>query len=126
MPNPSPGFRDRPEHKIAVTSYDGEVVVTHDGQILASSRGALVLQEASYPPVFYIPFKDIAFDALKPTQTSSHCPFKGDAAYWGVEAKGGFVPDAMWAYQQPYDEMSGIKDYGAFYPNKVQIEATQD
>ena len=29
----------------------------------------------------------------------------------------------MWAYEQPFDEMSGIKDHGAFYPDKVRIEA---
>jgi uncharacterized protein (DUF427 family) len=29
----------------------------------------------------------------------------------------------MWAYQHPYDEMLEIKDYGAFYPNRVVIDA---
>lgn len=124
MSNPSPGFRDHPEHKITTKPYNGNVAVRHDGRIIASSSDAIVLQEASYPAVFYIPFKDIAFDAMKPTRTGSHCPFKGDASYWGVEAKDGFVPDVMWAYQHPYDEMTGIRDYGAFYPNKVSIEAT--
>lgn len=122
--NPSPGFRDRPEHKIAVEPFDGVVVVTFGDAIIASSEKALVLREASYPPVFYVPFDDVYFEFLQPTDTKTHCPFKGDASYWSVSASGDAVKDVMWAYRQPYDEMTGIRDHAAFYPDKVRIEAT--
>lgn len=123
--NPSPGFRDRPDHKIAVTPYSGLVVVTVDETKIASTRKALKLQEASYPPVFYIPFSDIDFESLSASGTKTHCPFKGDASYWSATVDGRKIDDVMWAYQEPFDEMSGIKDFGAFYPNKVKIEATE-
>jgi len=51
------------------------------------------------------------------------CPFKGNASYWNASAVGEAADDVMWAYQMPFDEMLGIKDHGAFYPNKVRIEA---
>ncbi|HEY5820143.1 MAG TPA: DUF427 domain-containing protein [Mesorhizobium sp.] len=123
LPNPSPGFRDHPEHTITVKPFRGVVVVTFAEAIIASSDHALQLQEANYPPVFYIPFNDIYFDFLKPTATTTHCPFKGDASYWSASASGEAASDVMWAYQQPYDEMVDIKDHGAFYPNKVRIDA---
>ncbi len=121
MSNPSPGFRKHPEHTITVEPYGGHVTVRAGGKEIASSDKALVLKEASYPPVLYVPFSDIAFDALEATETSTHCPFKGDASYWGL--KGG-DSDVMWAYQHPYDEMTRIIDYGAFDPKKVEVEAT--
>jgi uncharacterized protein (DUF427 family) len=62
---------------------------------------------------------DIDFGKLQATDTSTHCPFKGDASYWSVRDG---AKDAMWAYQDPYDEMLEIKDHGAFYPNRVTIE----
>ena len=117
--NPSPGFRARPEHTITVKPHDKHVTVKSNGAVIASSDNALVLQEHTYPPVLYIPFADIDFGKLAATDTSTHCPFKGDASYWSV--KDG-ARDAMWAYRDPYDEMLEIKDHGAFYANRVTIE----
>ena len=116
--NPSPGFRTHPEHTI--TPYGKHVTVRSNGSVIASSDNALVLQEHKYAPIFYIPFADIDFSKLAATDSSTHCPFKGDASYWSV--KDG-AKDAMWAYQHPYDEMLEIKDHGAFYPSRVTVEA---
>lgn len=121
--NPSPGFRDRPEHTIRVNPFDGVVVVTFGEAIIASSDEALELREANYPPVFYIPFKDIYFEFLNPSDTKTYCPFKGDASYWNAAASGEAAKDVMWAYQRPFDEMAIIRDHAAFYPSKVRIEA---
>jgi uncharacterized protein (DUF427 family) len=121
--NPSPGFTNHPEHTITVEPFDGIVNVYFAEAILASSDEALVLREQNYPPVFYIPFKDVYFEFLGRTDTTTHCPFKGDATYWSATAAGEFEKDVMWAYEKPYDEMLAIKDHGAFYTNKVRIEA---
>ncbi len=118
MPNPSPGFRRNPDHRITVRPHKGTVTVRIGDDVIASSTHALELKEGSYPPVFYIPFADIKMDKLTSSATSTHCPYKGDASYWSTPQ----VEDVMWAYQQPYDEMSGIRDHGAFYPNKARIE----
>ena len=86
--NPSPGFQRNPGHRITVEPFDGVVTVSFAEAVVASSDEALVLREEDYPPVFYIPFKDIYFDFLKPTDTSTHCPYKGDASYWSASASG--------------------------------------
>lgn len=124
--NPSPGFKDHPEHTITVAPFDGVVVVTFGDAIVASTENALLLREVDHSPVFYIPFEDIYFEFLQPSDTRTHCPFKGDASYWNVSASGSATRDVMWSYQAPFDEMVRIKDHGAFYPNKVRIEATPD
>ena len=117
--NPAPGFRSRPEHTITVEPFTKHVTVRANGAVVASSDQALLLKEHVYPPVIYIPFADIDFSMLAATDSSTHCPFKGDASYWSV--KDG-ARDAMWAYRHPYDEMSEIRDHGAFYPSRVTIE----
>ena len=96
--NPAPGFQRNPSHRITVEPFDGVVTVVFSDAILASTDEALVLREADYPPVFYIPFKDIYFELLKPSDTSTHCPFKGNASYWNASAAGEAVNDVMWAY----------------------------
>jgi len=117
--NPAPGFRNHPEHTITVEPLEKHVTVRSNGAVVASSDNALLLKEHVYPGVIYVPFADIDFRKLSATDTSTHCPFKGDASYWSV--KDG-AEDAMWAYQHPYDEMTEIKDHGAFYPDRVTIE----
>ena len=117
--NPAPGFMSHPEHTITVEPLAKHVTVKANGAFLASSDQAMLLKEHVYPPVIYIPFADIDFGKLAATASSTHCPFKGDASYWSV--KDG-ARDAMWAYRDPYDEMSEIKDHGAFYPSRVTIE----
>jgi len=121
--NPSPGLQRNPSHRITVEPFDGAVTVVFSDAILASTDKALVLREADYPPVFYIPVKDIYFEFMKRSDTSTHCPYKGNASYWNASAVGEAVNDVMWAYERPYDEMAAIKDHGAFYADKVRIEA---
>jgi uncharacterized protein (DUF427 family) len=57
-------------------------------------------------------------DRLVRTSHKTHCPFKGDAAYFSVA---GGAENAVWSYEQPYDEMAAIKDRLAFYPDKFEI-----
>ncbi|TIP01952.1 MAG: DUF427 domain-containing protein, partial [Mesorhizobium sp.] len=70
----------------------------------------------------YIPFDDIDLSKLARTEHSTHCPYKGNASYWSVLPAGDSGRDAMWAYEQPFDEVVEIRDHGAFYSSKVTVE----
>jgi uncharacterized protein (DUF427 family) len=119
--NPAPGFACNPSKVITIEAHDGEVTVSAGDVPIARSSRAKVLAETPYPPVFYIPFSDIDFGKLSKTDHSTHCPYKGDASYWSIEALGEAGRNAMWAYEAPFDEAIAIKDHGAFYPDKVTI-----
>jgi uncharacterized protein (DUF427 family) len=120
--NSAPGFQRNPSHRITIEPFDGVVTVVFSDAILASTDEALALRETNHQPVFYIPFKDVYFELLRRSDSSTHCPYKGDASYWNVSAAGEAVNDVMWAYEEPFDEMKQIKGHGAFYPSKVRIE----
>lgn len=124
-PGRSPGFASNPGHTITVRPFDGVVTVSFSSAIIAASKNAKVLSETNHPDRFYIPFEDIYFDFLRRSETSTHCPYKGDASYWTVTAVGEAERDVMWAYEHPYEEMLAIRDHGAFYPDKVRIEAVE-
>ena len=125
MPNPAPGFERHPDHRILVEPYPGTVKVRFGDTVIASSKEALELREASYPPVLYIPLEDIYLEHFEKSATTTHCPFKGDAAYWNVSAQGEAADDVLWVYEEPYDEMTAIAGHGAFYPDKVSIDAAK-
>jgi uncharacterized protein (DUF427 family) len=119
--NPAPGFAENPGHRISVEPF-GNWLKVHFGTLLLASTGrALRFVESGYPPVFYIPFDDIRFEHLMRSPSTTFCAFKGTASYWSVAKGGNAGRDIVWAYQAPYDEMTGIKDYGAFYADRTHI-----
>lgn len=120
--NPAPGFANHPEWKITLEPLGKPVSVSADGIELAATDDAILMHEGTYPPVIYVPLADVIFDRLVRTDTSTHCPFKGDASYWRI-AGGNAGPDVMWSYETPFDEMAEIKGYAAFYSDRVTIES---
>ncbi len=118
--NPAPGFKKRPDHRIAVSPAGQRVRVSFAGTVIAETRDALAMKEGDYPVVYYFPRKDVKMERLERSTHSTHCPFKGDASYFSL--KNG-PRDAVWSYEQPFDEMLAIKEYVAFYPDKVEIRA---
>ena len=106
-----------PDHPITVTRSDAHVVVRAAGQVIAETRRALELREASYPPVFYIPRADADMTLLVRTEHASYCPYKGEAAYFSIR---GGAENAVWSYEAPYAAVAEIGDHLAFYPDRVE------
>ena len=108
-----------PDHPITIAPHPARVVVSAGGRVVADTRDALALREASYPPVFYIPRDDVDLASLARTDHTTYCPYKGDAAYYSIPAAGGQGANAVWTYEAPYEAVSSIKDRLAFYPDRV-------
>ena len=106
------------DHRIETKPAKERVRVTFNGELIADTRDAIRMEEGNYPAVFYFPRKDVKMERLIRSSHRTHCPFKGDAAYFSL-ANG--PENAVWSYEQPYDEMSVIKERLAFYPDKVDI-----
>ncbi len=121
--NPAPGFQKYPNHKIELGDGSAFVRISHGGQVIAESRNAILLHEGSYPPRHYIPEADIKMAALSPTAHVTHCPFKGDAAYWTLTLGDTVLENVAWAYPDPFDEMMRLKGHIAFDTDRLdQIE----
>jgi uncharacterized protein (DUF427 family) len=114
-----PVLQPGPNHPITVTPNAAHIVVTVAGKVVADTRRALTLQESTYPAVQYIPIEDVERSLLERTETTSYCPFKGDASYYSIPVGGAKSVDAIWVYEQPHDAVAEIKDHVAFYPDRV-------
>lgn len=108
-----------PEHPIAIEQNPNQVTVTVGGAVVAQTTRALTLREASYPPIHYIPREDVDASLIARSKTSTYCPYKGDAAYYGVPAGGERSVDAAWTYEAPFDAVSDISGHLAFYHDRV-------
>jgi uncharacterized protein (DUF427 family) len=114
-------MKGTPAPHITIDPAGARVRVTVKGEVLADTREALALKEGDYPVVYYVPRKDVKMERLERTELRSYCPYKGHASYWSF--KGG-AENAVWSYEDPYDDMLPIKGRLAFYPNKVDSITT--
>jgi len=108
-----------PDHPITIEHNPNRIIVTLGGKVVADTTDALVLREASYPAVQYIPRKDVDMAALERSDHTTYCPYKGDAAYFSLPAGGDRSVNAIWTYEAAFDAVVRIQDHLAFYPDRV-------
>ena len=108
-----------PDHPITIARHEKKVRVTFAGRVIADSNRALVLKEASYKPVYYIPRADADMTMLTRTTHRTHCPYKGDASYFTITVGDRTAKDAVWSYEQPFSSVADIQEHLAFYPDRV-------
>jgi uncharacterized protein (DUF427 family) len=112
-------------HQITITPSNQHIEVTLDGEKLASSDRALLLEETGSPDRYYLPKEDVRTDLLRPTSTKTTCPFKGEASYWSVEAGGRVHDDVVWSYETPIAESEQITGLLCFYTERgVDVTVT--
>jgi uncharacterized protein (DUF427 family) len=115
-----------PDHPITIEANPRRVVVSVAGRTIADTRDALTLRESAYPPVQYIPRKDVDMSLLERTAHATYCPYKGDCAYYSIPSGGERSVNAVWSYEAPYAAVAAIEDHVAFYPNRVDAITQSD
>jgi uncharacterized protein (DUF427 family) len=108
-----------PDHPITIARNPARVVVSVAGRVIADTREALTLREASYPAVQYIPRKDVDMALLERTDHGTYCPYKGDCAYYSIPLGGERAANAVWTYEAPFAAVAEIRDHLAFYPDRI-------
>jgi uncharacterized protein (DUF427 family) len=108
-----------PEHPITIEVSHSRVVVSVATIEIVDSRNVLILREASYPPVYYIPRSDADMSLLLKTDHSSYCPYKGDCSYYSIPTGGTKSINAVWSYEKPYAAVARIEGHLAFYRDQV-------
>lgn len=98
------------------------------GETVADSRHVLLLHEAGHQPVYYFPPEDVRADLLEPGDRHTHCPKKGDASFHTIRVGDNVVDNGAWYYPDPLEAASPIKDFVAFYFNRMDrwLEEEED
>ncbi len=113
-----------PRHPITVEPASTRVTVRAGDTPIADTTSALALREASYPTVYYVPLADVRPEVLKPSATTTYCPYKGEASYYSIVTPERELTDAVWTYVDPYPAVAPIAGHVAFYANRVDIDVS--
>ncbi|MGB8509309.1 MAG: DUF427 domain-containing protein [Pyrinomonadaceae bacterium] len=89
---------------------------TWNGTTLAESDETVVVEGNHY-----FPAESIKREHFEPSETQTHCPWKGEASYYNVVVDGETNKDAAWFYPEPKDAAREIKDRVAFWRG-VKVE----
>jgi uncharacterized protein (DUF427 family) len=110
-----------PYHRVDILHSSRHVRVEVDGVTVADSVRPVILFETGLPPRYYLPLSDLRSELLTPTDTQTHCPYKGTASYWTVDTGHGTHADLIWAYRMPLPESQKIAGLACFYDEKVDV-----
>jgi uncharacterized protein (DUF427 family) len=110
-----------PHTRVDILASSRHVRIEIDGVTVADSARPHILFETGLPPRYYLPLTDIRTELLRPSETVSHCPYKGTAAYWSVDTGMDVHKDILWIYRTPLPESQKIAGLAAFYDEKVDV-----
>jgi uncharacterized protein (DUF427 family) len=110
-----------PHKRVDILASSRHVRVEVDGVTVADSRQPRILFETGLPARHYLPLPDVRTDLLRPSDTVSHCPYKGTASYWSVDAGQGLREDIVWIYRTPLPESQKVAGLACFYDEKVDV-----
>jgi uncharacterized protein (DUF427 family) len=110
-----------PYTRVDILASSRHVRVEVGGETVAESMSPRLLFETGLPVRYYLPKTHVRMDLLTATETASHCPYKGEAEWWSVEAGGSLHADLAWSYRTPLPESQKIAGLIAFYDEKVDV-----
>ena len=117
---------DAPKHRVYFDRYPRRMRALVDGRVLLDSTGGYLLHETGILPRYYAPLEDFERDLLERTDHSTHCPFKGDAAYWSIRVGDRVEENALWAYPEPIGSAPWLKGFASLYPEKADLWLQED
>jgi len=117
---------DAPKHRLLFEDHPRRLRALVDGHaVLDSTRGKL-LHESNILPRYYLPVEDLEERYLQKSDHTTHCPFKGDAAYWHLEIGERRTENAVWHYPEPLEPASWLLGYASVYTEAADLWLQED
>ncbi|MEZ5667281.1 MAG: DUF427 domain-containing protein [Alphaproteobacteria bacterium] len=113
------GVLERDGYRVELRPSGARLQVRWAGRLIAETRAPIRLHESGYVPTWYIPRADVDPTVVRESAHRSYCPYKGEARYWTLAAGDRVTENAAWYYPDPFPGLERLKDYVAFYADRV-------
>ncbi len=110
-----------PYHRVDVVACRRHLRVEVAGAVLVDALVATAVFETALPARLYVPRPDVRMDLLVPSETVTHCPYKGDASHWSFRQGDVVVDDVAWSYEDPLVEAGRIRGLLSFYDARTTL-----
>jgi uncharacterized protein (DUF427 family) len=117
---------ESPAHKILFQEDPRRLRAVIGDSVVFDTTGAQLLHETGIRPVAYVPFGDFDASLLERSQTTTHCPFKGDASYWSLRVGDDLREDAVWAYEEPLEPALWLRGFAALAADRADHWMVED
>ena len=121
MPKGQSLYHEYPDYEVRLEPNPARVRVRFGDEIVADSERTLRVLETRHAPVVYFPRDDVRFELLERTAHETFCPFKGEASYWNLRSGERCEENAVWSYEDPFEQVAGLRDYVAFYGDRADL-----
>lgn len=116
------GHPKDPYKRIEILPSSREIRIELNGTVLAQSTNNMFLHETMLPARYYLPPTSIKrWDLLRKSESTTFCPYKGQASYYNVKLADAQVNDAVWYYVYPTPESSAIQGRLCFYNERFDV-----
>ncbi|UXA10152.1 DUF427 domain-containing protein [Mycobacterium sp. SMC-8] len=116
-------YPPNPYHRVDCRPTARSLRVAVGGSTLVDTDDTVIVFETALQPLLYVAPAFVRTDALRRSDTTSYCNYKGYATYWTAVVEGTVVEDVAWSYADPLPESLGIKDMLSFDGDKVDMTA---
>jgi uncharacterized protein (DUF427 family) len=121
MPKRESLYSKYPDYRVDLEAGSERFVARLGAEVVADSEAVLIVRETNLDPVVYFPRNDVHMELLERTDNETFCPFKGEASYWTVRTGEREEQDAVWSYEDPFDQVAGLKDYVSFFTDRLEV-----
>ncbi len=108
-----------PYKRVDILPSSRHVSIVLGGVTIADTRHPRLLLETGLPTRYYVPEQDVRMDLLEPTETTTRCPYKGQASYWSSRIGDRVFKDIVWSYRDPLPACTPIAKLLCFFNERV-------
>jgi uncharacterized protein (DUF427 family) len=110
-----------PYTRVDILPSSRHVRVEVDGVTLADTTKPSLLFETGHRTRYYLPKTHVRMDVLTPSESVTHCPYKGQAEYWSLQLGDRLIEDVAWSYPAPLPESIRVAGMICFYDEKAAV-----
>lgn len=114
------GHPRNPYHRVDCLHTRRRLRVEVDEVVLVDTTETVGVYETALEPRLYVR-RDQVRTPLRPSSTTTYCPYKGEASYWTAQVGDTVVADVAWSYDDPVPECLPLRALVAFDPARADV-----